>query len=88
MFVLQKLGMKLLEMVKNKKIKHSVSSTLKGAGGLFSLKNVFHERTNFFVQIYGKLLYMVSNDQTMQGGRRIFTKAFSGNLDREIFPRP
>ena len=55
-FVPQMVGMKLLEMLKDMKIKQSVSTTPKSMGGFFSLKNAFHARTNLFGQTYGGII--------------------------------
>ena len=52
----QKLGMKLLEMVKDMKIKYSVSSPPKSMGGLFPLKKAFHRGTSIFGRIYGEIV--------------------------------
>ena len=35
------------------------------------LKKAFHGRANLFGQIYGRLFYMGSNDQLMQGGGKV-----------------
>ena len=64
--------MKLLEMGKDMKIKHSISSTPQPPspttyGGLFSQK-ALHEATNFLGQIYGGMFYIGTNDQIIQGG--------------------
>ena len=58
MFVTQKLGIKLLQVGKIMKIKHSVSSPLQGisgggGGGELFLKKALHEETNFTGQICG-----------------------------------
>ena len=68
--------MKLLEMGKDMKIKHSVSSLLPKYGGLFLCK-------------FMGFVYMGSNDQNIQGGREGFTNAFSSNLNTvnlKLFP--
>ena len=79
--------MKLLEMGKDIKIKHSVSSP-KSIGRLF-LKKSLHGGANSFGQIYGGMFYMETNDQVMQSRRKSFTSAFSSNLNTanlRIFP--
>ena len=53
-FVPQELGMKLLEMGKDMKIKHSDNKVW----GNFFRKKALHEGTNFFLQIYRGLFYM------------------------------
>ena len=58
-------------MEKDTKIKHSVSSAPPKVWGEFFLKKALNEGTNFFGQIYGGMLYMRTNDQIMQGGRKV-----------------
>ena len=69
--VRQKLGMKLLEMGKDVKIKHSVSSAPYKLCRNFFRKKVWHEGTNFFGQVYVGMFYMGTNDQIMQGEKLI-----------------
>ena len=59
--------MKLLEIGKDMKITHSLSSPPEKVWGNFC-KKVLHGGTNFFGQIYGGFFYMGTNDQVMQGG--------------------
>ena len=60
--------MKLLEMGKDMKIKHSVySPPCKVWGNLF-LKKTLNEGTNVFEQICGGMFYMRTNDQIIQWG--------------------
>ena len=73
--------MKHLEVGKDMKIKHNVSSP-KSMGRLF-LKKALHGGANSFGQIYGGMLYMETNDQIMQRRRKSFTSAFSSNLNSE-----
>ena len=87
-FVPRKLGMKLLEMVKDMEINHSVSSALKVWEDVFFLKKLFMQ-TFLGKFMGGGLFYMGSNDQIMQGGRKSFTNAFSSNLNSvnlKVFP--
>ena len=75
--------MKLLEMGKDMKIKHSISSAPQPPppttyGGLFSQK-ALHEATNFLGQIYGGMFYIGTNDQIIQGGGS-FSNAFPSNM--------
>ena len=82
-----KVRMKLLEMGKDMKIKHSVSSP-KCMGRLF-LKNSLHGGANSLGQIYGGMFYMETNDQIKQRRRKSFTSAFSSNLNTanlRLFP--
>ena len=51
--------MKFLEMGKDMKIKHSVSSPLR--------KKALHGGTSIFGQNYGEMFYVGTNDQIMQG---------------------
>ena len=54
---------------------------------LFLLKKVFLVEQTFLGKFMGRLFYMGSNDQIMQGGRKSFTDAFSSNLNSvKIFP--
>ena len=55
----------LLEMGKDLKIKHSVSST---STKYREHQIALHEGTNFFGQIFWGMFYMGSNDQIIQGG--------------------
>ena len=57
--------MKLLEMGKDMKIKHSVYSPSYKVWGNFFLKKTLNEGTNVFEQIYGGMFYMGTNDQIM-----------------------
>ena len=81
--------MKLLELRKDTKIKHSVSSPPPKYWGDFFLKKALNGGTNFFGQIYGGMFYMKINDHIMQGGRKSFTNAFFNNLNTksENFPQ-
>ena len=82
-----KVRMKLLEMGKDMKIKHSVASP-KSMGRVF-LKKALHGGANSFGQIYGGIFYMETNDQVMQSRRKSFTSAFSSNLNTanlRLFP--
>ena len=56
-------------MVKDLKIKHSVSSTPCNIWGKFFHKKVLHGETNVFGHIFGGMFYMVTNDQIRQGGK-------------------
>ena len=56
--------------------------------GLFSLKKFFMGEQTFLGKFMGGLFYIGSNDQIIQGGWKIFTNAFSSNLNSENFPRP
>ena len=58
----------LLEMGKDLKIKHSVSSPPYKVWGNLFLKQALHGGTNFFGQIFWGMFYMGTNDQIMQGG--------------------
>ena len=66
------------------KIKHSVSSSHLQTMGDFFAKKALYEETNFLRQIYGGKFYIGTNNQIMQGGKKIFTNAFFNNL--KIFP--
>ena len=82
-----KVRMKHLEVGKDMKIKHNVSSP-KSMGRLF-LKKALHGGAHSFGQIYGGMFYMETNDQIMQRRRKSFTSAFSSNLNTanlRIFP--
>ena len=72
----QKLRLKLLEMGKDTKIKHSVSSAPPKVWRDFFLKKALKEGTNFFGQTCWGMFYMRTNDQIMQGGN-----AFSNHLN-------
>ena len=61
--------MKLLEMDKDMKIKHSVSFPLYKVWGNCFCKKVLHGETNFLGQIYGGMLYMETNDQIVHRGK-------------------
>ena len=61
--------MKLLEMGKDMKIKHSVSSPPAKYGETFCREKALHGGANFFGKIYGGMFYMGTNDQIMQGGK-------------------
>ena len=54
--------MKLLEMGKDMKIKHGVSSPPYKVRGNFIHKKSLHGGTNVFGKIYGGMLYMGTND--------------------------
>ena len=60
--------MKRLEMGKDMKIKHSVSSPPAKYGECFRKKALLG-RIHFLGQIYGRMFYMGTNDQIMQGGK-------------------
>ena len=64
--------MKLLEMVKDMKMKHSV---------FFLLKKLFMWEQTFLGKFMGRLFYVGSNNQIMQEGRKSFTNTFSSNLN-------
>ena len=72
--------MKLLEMVKDMKIKHSVSSPQKLWEEYFLLKKLFLVEQTFLGKFMEGLFYMGSHYHIMQGGRKSFTDAFSSNL--------
>ena len=78
-----KLGMKLLEMAKDMKIKHSVSFSQKTNvwEDFFLLKRLFMGEQTFLGKFMGGLFYMGSNDQILQGEKKGFTNAFSNNLN-------
>ena len=61
--------MRLLEMEKDMKIKHSVSFPLYKAWGKCFCKNVLHGETNFLGQIYGGMFYMETNNQIVHRGK-------------------
>ena len=61
--------MKLLEMVKDMKIKHSVSLSPKAWEDFFFLEKLFMGEQTFFGKFMGGLFYMGSDDQIMQGRR-------------------
>ena len=53
------------------------------------LKMLFMGEQTFLGKFMGELFYMGSNEQIMQGGRKSFTNAFYGNLNRvnlKFFP--
>ena len=91
-----KLGIKLSEMGKDMKIKHSVSSPTRKVWGNFFLKNLFMGKKCMVgrggVSKYmGHILmfYIGTNDQIKQEGRKSFPNEFSSNLntvDLKIFP--
>ena len=63
--------MKLLEMGKYMKIKHSVfSHPYKVWGNIFRKKSL-HGGTNVFGKIYGGGVNMGTNDQIMQGSEKL-----------------
>ena len=67
--------MKLLEMGKDMKMKHSVSSPpYKAWGGELFCKKALHGETSIFGLIYGGMFYMETNDQIMQGGKLIIKR--------------
>ena len=66
--------MKHLEMGKDMKIKHSVSSPPYEVWGDFR-KKALHGGTNVLLQIYGAMFYMGTNNQIMQG-RKLMVKKF------------
>ena len=57
--------MKLLEMGKDMKIKHSVSSLSYNVWGNFFRKKALHGGTNVLWQMYGEMFYMGTNGQIM-----------------------
>ena len=73
--------MKLLEIVKDVKIKHSVSFPKKVWEKFFLLKKLFLVEQTFLGKFMGGLFYMGSRYHIMQGGRKSFTNAFSSNLN-------
>ena len=77
-------------MVKDMKIKHSVSSSPKKIWEeFFLLKKLFLVEQTFLGKFMRGLFYMGSNDQIMQGGTKSFTDAFCSNLNSvnlKIFP--
>ena len=73
--------MKLLEMVQDMKIKHSVSSPSKIWEDFFFLKKLFIGEQTFLGKFMGRLFYIGSNDQIMQEGRKSFTNTSSSNLN-------
>ena len=75
--------MKLLEMGKDMKIKHSVSSPPAKYGECFRKKALLG-RIHFLGQIYGRMFYMGTNDQIMQGGK-LMVKRFQ-RLSQVSFP--
>ena len=60
--------MKLLEMGKDIKIQHSVSSLPYKVRGNFFCKKALHGGANVLGQIYGGMFYMGTNAQIMQEG--------------------
>ena len=60
--------MKLLEIGKDMKIKHSLYSPSTKYGGTFFHKEALHGGTNFFGQIDAGKFYMKTNDQFIQEG--------------------
>ena len=82
--------MKPLEMGKDMKIKHNVSSPTKNVQGYFFLKKALNGETDYFqTNLQRELFYMGTNNQITQGGRKSFTNAFSSNLNTkpEKFPQ-
>ena len=77
------LGMKLLEMAKDMKIKHSVSFSQKTNvwEDFFLLKRLFMGEQTFWGKFMGGLFYIGSNDQMLQGEKKSFTNAFFNNLN-------
>ena len=67
--------MKYLEMGKDMKMRHSVSSPPAKYGETFFAKKVLHGKTNVLWHIFGAMFYMENNDQIMQG-RKLMTKRF------------
>ena len=59
--------MRLLELGKDLKIKHSVSSPPYKTWRIFFWKKALHGGTNFLWQIHGGIFYMGIIDQIMQG---------------------
>ena len=79
-FVPQKLGMKLLEMGKDMKIKHSISILLEYKGSFF-LEKALHERTNFFRKNFffgrGGCFTWGLMVRSCKGGRKVSRMHFS-----------
>ena len=78
--------MKLSEMQKDMKIKHSVSSVPPTAmyRRTFFRKKALHGRTNSFGQIYGEMFYIGINNKTMEGEKSM-VKSFQ-RLSQVSFP--
>ena len=72
--------MKLLELVKYMKIKHSVSSSQK-YGRTFLFKKLFMGQQTLLGKFIGRFFYIGSSDQIMQGGKKSFTNTSSSNLN-------
>ena len=72
--------MKLLQLKRDMKIKHGVSSK-RYEGGDFFLRKALHERTDFLRKVYRGLFYIGTNDQIMQEVGESFTNEFSSNLN-------
>ena len=70
--------MKLLQMGKDMKIQHSISSPPRDYRGTFFAKKVLHGGTKVLGQIYGGIFYMGTNYQIMQG--RTLMKLFFFSL--------
>ena len=71
--------MRLLELGKDLKIKHSVSSPPYKTWRIFFWKKALHGGTNFLWQIHGGIFYMGIIDQIMQGqggGVELLVKRF------------
>ena len=73
------LGMKLLKMGKDVKVKRS-DSFLPNYGGTFFLERSRLGEQTFLNKFMGGLFYMETNDQIMPWGRGNFINAFSSNL--------
>ena len=71
--------MKLLEMGKDMKIQHSISSPPREYRGTFFAKKVLHGGTKVLGQIYGGIFYMGTNYQIMQG-RTLMIKRFRRSI--------
>ena len=71
--------MKLLEMEKDMKIKHSASSPPPiRYGGTFSEKELSMGQKTFFGKIYGGMFFIGTNDQIMQRGK-LMVKRFQSS---------
>ena len=72
--------MKLLEMGKDIKIKHTVSSRPTKYGETFFVKKLCIGGTNFFGQIYRGMFYMGTNDQIVQGESLRLLRSFKDRV--------
>ena len=79
--------MKLLEMGKDIKIKHRVSSPLpptKSGGTFFAKKLCMREQAFFMGKCYGEMFYLGTIDQIMQG-RKLMVKRFQRSSQVSFF---